>query len=160
VENQKWLHKFELKPGRWVFVPTPETVAAGKKIKEDISKLWHPPSFYYHMQKGGHVSALRAHINNENFMHFDIKNFFGKINRTYAANRAKLNFNEEKEQPPANQVSSFNVSLSKNKIAIEDLRMKKFSTALNKPISIRQRAGILNYVGCINNEQRRIVEER
>lgn len=76
----KWVQRFELKPGVWVYVPTPEVAVAGRALKTAIDERWHAPSYYYHLSKGGHLSALRAHMGNTFFAHRDIDNFFGNIN--------------------------------------------------------------------------------
>jgi hypothetical protein len=78
----KWSNRFELKPGRWVYVPTPEARSDGADIKRRISALWEPPEYYYHAQRGGHVAAIRSHLENSRFVRFDIQDFFGSINRT------------------------------------------------------------------------------
>jgi hypothetical protein len=78
----KWSNRFEIKPGRWVFVPTPEARADGLLIKQGLEAKWVAPDYYYHLRKGGHVAALRAHVSNSNFLHLDIQDFFGSINRT------------------------------------------------------------------------------
>ena len=80
--NPKWTSRFELKPGRWVFVPTPEAAAAGKKIKKQVESVWNAPQYYFHLQAGGHVAALRSHLTHTNFIHVDIEDFFGSVNRT------------------------------------------------------------------------------
>lgn len=80
--NPKWSTRFELKPGRWVFVPTDEAAALGKQIKKSLEERWKPPSYYYHLREGGHVAALKAHVAHKTFLHLDIQNFFGSINRT------------------------------------------------------------------------------
>lgn len=77
-----WLSRFELKPGAWVFVPTVDTIATGREIKQAIQQRWQAPSNYFHLQNGGHVAALRSHIENSWFVHLDIKDFFGSINRS------------------------------------------------------------------------------
>ncbi|PIY29882.1 MAG: hypothetical protein COZ09_02440 [Comamonadaceae bacterium CG_4_10_14_3_um_filter_60_42] len=80
--HPKWSSKFELKPGKWIFVPTAETVIEGRKIKLAIKKKWKPPSYYFHLKAGGHVEALRTHMEHDNFLRIDIRDFFGSINRT------------------------------------------------------------------------------
>lgn len=77
--NPKWSSRFELKPGKWVFVPTPESVVIGNKIKTSIESTWHPPSFYYHLRAGGHVAALKSHTHRKNFLRVDLQDFFGSI---------------------------------------------------------------------------------
>lgn len=80
--NPKWSSKFELKPGKWVFVPTADTAIEGKKIKKAIEKCWSPPSYYFHLKAGGHVEALRTHLAHDHFLRIDIQDFFGSISRT------------------------------------------------------------------------------
>lgn len=88
----KWSSKFELKPGKWVFVPTAEAVIEGKQIKKAIEKCWKPPSYYFHLKAGGHVKALRTHLAHSNFLRIDIKDFFGSINRTRVTRCLKTRF--------------------------------------------------------------------
>lgn len=77
-----WDTRFELKPDTWVFVPTEETIKIGKEIKHAVERVWIPPQYYFHLRSGGHVRALRSHLHNSLFVHVDIRNFFGSINRT------------------------------------------------------------------------------
>ena len=77
----KWVSRFEIKSGSWVFVPTDETIRTGNAVKQKIEKVWTPPYYYYHLQNGGHVSALRSHINGNCFVRQDIKSFFSSITR-------------------------------------------------------------------------------
>lgn len=78
----KWTSRFERKPGRWVYIPTSETITRGNEIKAVISELWRTPPFYYHLLVGGHLSALRVHKKSKYFLHLDIEDYFGKINRS------------------------------------------------------------------------------
>jgi len=80
--NPKWSTKFELKPGRWVFVPTPAAAATGEWIKAQIEAHWTPPDYYYHLRSGGHVAALKSHMGHTNFLHLDVQDFFGSVNKT------------------------------------------------------------------------------
>lgn len=77
--NPKWSCKFELKPGKWVFVPTAESVTLGREIKKNIEAAWRPPHYYYHLQAGGHVAALRSHVGRTSFLCIDLQDFFGSI---------------------------------------------------------------------------------
>lgn len=88
----KWLNRFELKPGRWVYVPAPEARASGIAIKAGCERLWSPPDYFYHLQSGGHVAALRSHIGSNIFFKADIQNFFGSINRTRVTRCLKSKF--------------------------------------------------------------------
>jgi hypothetical protein len=78
----KWRDRFEVKPGRWVFVPTPESVDRGLEIKGLVERQWKPPSFFYHLRRGGHVAAVRAHVENKYFFRADIDDFFGRVGRS------------------------------------------------------------------------------
>jgi Reverse transcriptase (RNA-dependent DNA polymerase) len=78
----KWTHKFEVKPKSWVFVPSPESLRIGSEIKSLAESVWQPPDFYYHHQSQGHIGALNRHLHHDFFIHLDIKNFFGSINRS------------------------------------------------------------------------------
>ncbi|WP_186200411.1 reverse transcriptase domain-containing protein [Burkholderia gladioli] len=78
----RWDSKFELKPGKWVFVPNGDTIALGVKIKDELRQRWKAPAYYYHLRQGGHVAALKAHLGQTCFIHVDIENFFQRINRS------------------------------------------------------------------------------
>lgn len=78
----QWVSRFELKPDTWVFVPTKASMKMGREIKQAIQARWDVPPNYYHLLAGGHVEALRIHAGNSWFIHLDIKNFFGSINRS------------------------------------------------------------------------------
>lgn len=80
--RERWTSKFEIKEGAWVFVPTEETIARGLAVKKLIEDFWAAPDHYYHLRKGGHVRALREHTKHSFFIHLDIQNFFGQINRS------------------------------------------------------------------------------
>ncbi|MFL9888289.1 reverse transcriptase domain-containing protein [Paraburkholderia agricolaris] len=78
----RWDSKFELRPGKWVFVPNGDTIELGRKIKDDLRQRWKAPAYYYHLRDGGHVAALKAHLGQTCFIHVDIENFFQRINRS------------------------------------------------------------------------------
>lgn len=78
----RWDSKFELKPGKWVFVPNGDMIKLGAKIKDEIGQRWKAPAYYYHLRQGGHVAALKAHLGQTCFIHVDIENFFQSINRS------------------------------------------------------------------------------
>lgn len=78
----KWVHRYELKPGRWVFNPSPESRAEGAGVKALVEGHWKAPAYYYHLRSGGHVAALRRHTKHLYFLKADIANFFGSISRS------------------------------------------------------------------------------
>ncbi|MBN6100570.1 hypothetical protein JR064_00105 [Xanthomonas sp. CFBP 8703] len=89
---KRWEHRFEVKPGRWVYVPTPLGKAAGEKIRSSVSKVWSRPKFYFHLRRGGHVAALRRHLENQYFFRCDLDDFFGRINESRVTRSLKGSF--------------------------------------------------------------------
>ncbi len=80
--SRRWKHKFEKKPGCWVFIPEDDVITRGREIKKEIVSRWSPPEYYAHLQKGGHISALKSHLSSDFFIRIDIHQFFNKINRS------------------------------------------------------------------------------
>lgn len=87
--SPKWTNRFEIKPGTWVFQPSLETVNQGKLIKRLVLSKWTPPDFYYHLRKGGHLSALKSHCEHQFFVHLDLKRFFNSISRSRVTRHLK-----------------------------------------------------------------------
>lgn len=80
--TQLWIEKFEVKPGRWIFVPSEKGRAVGDQIKTEISRRWTSPDYMYQTRPGGHIAALKKHLPNSSFVRLDIKDCFGSINRS------------------------------------------------------------------------------
>ncbi|MCF4010411.1 reverse transcriptase domain-containing protein [Rheinheimera sp. UJ63] len=80
--SRRWDNKFLLKKDLWVYVPSDEMYAFGKKIHTTLSMRWKRPANYYHLIAGGHVAALKYHQSDSYFAKFDIKNFFNSISKT------------------------------------------------------------------------------
>ena len=99
---QKWASKFELKPGKWVFVPTLDSIDAGSKIKKAIEAFWTPPPYYFHLRSGGHVEAIKSHLGHTSFLHIDIQDFFGSINRSRVTRCLRPKFGYEIAREMAN----------------------------------------------------------
>lgn len=78
----KWLHRFERKPGRWVFEPSTAARAEGLEVKELVESRWKPPSYFFHLRSGGHVAALLRHKRSACFVKVDIADFFGSVSRS------------------------------------------------------------------------------
>jgi hypothetical protein len=89
---KQWKTKFELKPDRWVFVPTAECVEVGREIQHAVSQRWIPPPYYYHLQRGGHVAAARAHIGHSQLVRLDIEDFFGSVGLSRLTRSLKARF--------------------------------------------------------------------
>lgn len=101
--SQRWSSKFQIKPGSWVFVPTDEAVKYGNFIKASIEARWSPPNYYYHLRDGGHVKALSSHLEHEFYIHLDISNFFGCINKTRATRSLKRYWSYDAAREMASQ---------------------------------------------------------
>lgn len=78
----KWLHKFEVKEDRWVYIPSAETLALGRKIHDYIKQKWNHPLYMFHLRDGGHVAAARYHLNKKYFCLIDITDFFGATSQS------------------------------------------------------------------------------
>lgn len=70
-------------------MPNDLSVATGRRIKTEIDAVWHPPAYYAHLHKGGHIAALHKHIKNKIFMRADISHFFSCINRSRVSRNLK-----------------------------------------------------------------------
>lgn len=92
ISLPRWFHKYELKPDLWIYVPTEETIKIGTKIKNAVNDNWSIPFYYFHLQQGGHVAALKYHKNDTYFVHLDIEKFFNTINRSRLTRSLKLHF--------------------------------------------------------------------
>lgn len=100
--HPKWVHKFELKPGKWVYHPSPDAISTGIEIKKSVSEKWTAPRNYFHLRPGGHVEALRYHLGSSFFLHLDIKDFFGSVNRSRITRCLKPRFGYKRAREMAN----------------------------------------------------------
>ena len=82
IYNTSWSNRFEIKKDRWVYNPTLESRTIGKQILKHLNKSWQKPDYYYHLRNGGHVEALKIHLENQFFATIDITDFFGYISRS------------------------------------------------------------------------------
>src|SRR5690625_836003 len=80
--EERWVHRFEIKPGRWVFHPTIATKEKGRRLIDKLLRAAKFPNNYWHLRKGGHVEALLTHTDNHFFFKLDLADFFGSINRS------------------------------------------------------------------------------
>jgi hypothetical protein len=81
--SHNYKYRFELRPGKHVYVPTPEAIAYGEAIVADVRKHWQPANYFYHFGKmGGHVAAMRPHVSRRYKASIDLKNFFGNVTRS------------------------------------------------------------------------------
>ena len=77
---------YEIKPGRFVFEPTPEAREFGENVTRKLLKTWHPSDHFFHLGASkGHVAALQIHKPQPFFAKLDLSNFFGSVTRTKIA---------------------------------------------------------------------------
>jgi len=75
--------KFEVKPGKFVFVPTSACKDYGYRINRKILSRWTPDQYFYHLKKaGGHVAAMRPHLDQQFHASVDLTKFFTSVSRT------------------------------------------------------------------------------
>jgi len=74
-------HAFRTANGKWIFVPTAESRECGYKILNELKDYWSAPDYFYHLQPGGHVAALKAHQGKKFFIRADIRSFFPSVSR-------------------------------------------------------------------------------
>ncbi len=77
---QNYNYRYKLK-GKPVFAPSDSGRKVGKDIKKQVEDVYNFDGFFYHLMKGGHVSALHVHRQCNYFCKLDIKNFFYSISR-------------------------------------------------------------------------------
>ncbi|GKW09905.1 reverse transcriptase domain-containing protein [Pectobacterium sp. IFB5596] len=92
IETQRWEHKFEIKPGIWVYVPSAEASKLGMKILEVVRSKWIPPLYFYHLRTGGHLKAARLHLKSDYLAVIDIKHFFHSTSRSRITRDLKAYF--------------------------------------------------------------------
>ena len=92
-----WLYKFELSPGKWIFVPDEATKQYGRELVARILGLWKPPRYYVHLGPQGHVRALRTHLNSKYFARVDIEGFYNSIRKSRVTRNLKDLFGSYEE---------------------------------------------------------------
>jgi len=75
--------RYQRAPGKWVYVPTQASKIRGYQIIGRVTKTYSPHSIFFHLgARGGHVAALRRHLDSRYFSRLDLANFFGNVTRT------------------------------------------------------------------------------
>ena len=73
--------KIKLHNGRYAYTQVKEFKDRGLNIKAEILNRWEPPKYFFHYKNGGHISAIKAHLNNEVFTIIDISSFYPSITK-------------------------------------------------------------------------------
>jgi hypothetical protein len=75
--------RFEIKPGKFVYVPTDACKVYGYDLNKKILARWNPEHYFYHLKKaGGHVAAMRPHLEASFHASVDLTRFFTSVSRT------------------------------------------------------------------------------
>ncbi len=90
--HELWEQRFELAPGKWVFVPSAESRQRGEHIISKIKEKWQAPAYFHHCQQGGHVQAIKQHLASTHFCCIDIESFFTSINLSRVTRALKKYF--------------------------------------------------------------------
>lgn len=77
--------KYQNERGKWVFVPSRNGRAIGRKLIKRVRSKFDIPPFCFHLAKGGHVAALHIHRNQKYFARLDLENFFYSVSRNRIA---------------------------------------------------------------------------
>lgn len=80
VRFENFEYSFQRK-GKPVFAPSERGRRVGNDIKRRVEQAINFDPFYFHLQPGGHISALHSHRPNRFFARMDIERFFYRIGR-------------------------------------------------------------------------------
>lgn len=73
--------KISLGNNKFAYEQTEEFYNRGLSIIEKILKIWSPPRYYFHYQKGGHLAALKSHEASNFFTRIDLSRFYYKVTK-------------------------------------------------------------------------------
>lgn len=71
--------------GKPIFAPSDIGRRIGADIKHQVEAAHNFPAYYYHVHRGGHISALHSHRRNRYFCKIDLQNFFYSCGRLRVA---------------------------------------------------------------------------
>lgn len=73
--------KYQDANGRWIYTQNKDQKAEGDRITRWVLNKWQPHAIYYHFRSGGHVEAVRLHLEHRFFLKSDIHQFFNHVSR-------------------------------------------------------------------------------
>ncbi|MFT3802813.1 MAG: hypothetical protein QM766_16540 [Burkholderiaceae bacterium] len=159
----KWLHRFERKPGRWVFEPSPED-ATGQILPYGF--IQSPLLASLALHKSGLGKFLDELHRDRRFVvtvyvddiivsggdHDELRDVLSGLKTK--AQRSRFAFSDEKEQGPAGAISAFNIELTTGtSLSVLPSKLAEFRDAFRTSTSELQRAGIQGYVRSVNRVQ-------
>lgn len=78
---RNYVKKINLGNDKFAYEQTKEAYEAGEEHIKTIERLWTPPKFYFHYQKGGHLAAINGHKRNNCFSKLDLSRFYYQITK-------------------------------------------------------------------------------
>ena len=105
--DSRWIEKFELRPGKWVFVPSEQAREFGNFLRSEINRKWKTPGYYYHFRNGGHVAAARKHLDSHCYTKIDLSSFFYHISLSRVTRHLKRFFDYQTAREYARKSTVF-----------------------------------------------------
>lgn len=81
MKIRNYTQRFQLPNGKFVYVQEDGYRAKGQKLLRWSLGRWIPPEHYFHYQDGGHVAAIRTHLESKYFARADLERFFWHVTR-------------------------------------------------------------------------------
>ena len=78
---KNYVNRIPLGDNKFAYHQAPEFRNIGLDLTRRIYSLWTPPRTFYHHRNGGHVSAIKRHLDNAYFSHLDINRFFYRVRK-------------------------------------------------------------------------------
>ncbi len=82
MKVRNYRQKFQLPNGKFVYVQDCGYRQEGRKLLLWALRKWRPPGHYFHYQDGGHVAAIKTHLESQYFARADLERFFWHVTRT------------------------------------------------------------------------------
>ena len=104
---RNYVGRFRLPNGKWAYIQPDEIANEAKVQIRHLRRLWTPPDYFFHLQKGGHVAALQLHQSSAWFGKVDLSNFFSNVSRnrlTRCLKKIGYSFREAEEFAVASTV--------------------------------------------------------
>lgn len=88
VKFPTYNYSFEVS-GKRIYFQSKWARKKGEEIKNLVENAYNFEDYFYHLKKGGHISAIHSHRQFRFFCKLDIENFFYSINRNRVQKKLK-----------------------------------------------------------------------
>lgn len=78
---RNYVSRFRLPNGKWAYIQITDLADRAKQHVSRVQDHWKPPPYFFHLQQGGHIQALKLHQKNVWYGKLDLKNFFYSVSR-------------------------------------------------------------------------------